>query len=376
MIYLFWVSLSLVFYHYVGYGVLLFFLSKIYSKGVQKGEITPSVSVVIAAYNEEKVIREKLENTLHLDYPRDRLEIVVVADGSNDATPQIVRAYESKGVCLLHNPKRDGKTAALNRSVSFTKGEILLFSDANTFYSREIIKKLVSNFHDDMVGAVSGKKVIREGAGREATEGESIFWKYESFLKDLESRVGSITTADGEVFALRRSLFEPIPSRIVHDDMWLTLKIIEKKFRVVYETAAYSAEYASKTLIDEFHLKVRYASSGFQIVGAFIRFWPKRLFFTLEFFSHKALRWLMPFPLAGLFLSSAFAQGGVYRAAFWGQVLFYATALIGYFRVKKGPLSKLFYLPLYFSMGNTAALYGFFRFLRGGQTALWRKAER
>jgi poly-beta-1,6-N-acetyl-D-glucosamine synthase len=255
-------------------------------------------------------------------------------------------------------------------------GSILLFSDANTVYATATVGLMVRNFADPAVGGVSGRKVVLADDARVATDGETAYWTYEAWLKEQESLAGSIVTADGEIFAMRRSLYEPVPAAIVHDDMYLTLRIVQSGHRVVYEAAATSGEHASRTLYDEFHLKVRYASAGYQIVSQFgSLLLPPRSWFAVSFLSHKLLRWMAPFFLIVLFLASAAADGLVYRLMFLAQSAFYVAALAAY------PLSQItrsgpLYFPLYFSVMNSAALYGFARYVTKGQTTLWRKAAR
>lgn len=373
----FWVSVGLLLHGYLGYPAIMWVVARLRPRLAKADpDFRPTVSLVIAACNEEKTIRAKLENSLALIYPADRLEIIVVADGSSDGTARIVSEYGDKGVHLLHQPERRGKSAALDRAVSACTGEILLFSDANTEYSPDTILKLVSHFADPAVGGVSGRKIVLGDARRAATQGESAYWSYEASLKEWESLTGSIVTADGEIFAMRRRLFRRLPASIVHDDMYLTLKMIESGYRVVYERGATSAEHASKTLFDEFHLKVRYASAGYQILAEFHRmFLPLPTWFGLQFLSHKLLRWLAPFLLAGIFTSSALLSGPLYRAVFWLQVAFYGAAMVGYVR-RRRVTRGIFYFPLYFSVMNMAAFYGFMRYFLMGQSPLWRKAER
>ena len=374
--FVFWTSVFLILYTYVGYPIIIFLLARLRPCPVQKQAIQPKVSMIIAACNEEKIIRSKLENSLKLSYPRELLEVIVVADGSTDRTAEIVSAFRDRGVQLLYQPRREGKTAALNRAFPASSGEILFFSDANTHYQADAIERLVRNFYDPSVGGVSGRKILLADSARKATEGETAYWSYEASLKRWESLLGSIVTADGEVFAMRRSLFEPIPAKIVHDDMYLTLRIIEKGYRVVYEDEATSAEHASNSLRDEFHLKVRYVSGGYQILSVFRYLWlPPKKWFALEFLSHKVLRWMMPFFLLGALLSSAVIRAPFYQGLFYLQALFYLAAVIGWV-LHKRVHSSLLYFPLYFSMANGAALYGFVRYFAVGQSTLWRKAER
>jgi cellulose synthase/poly-beta-1,6-N-acetylglucosamine synthase-like glycosyltransferase len=374
----FWAALGLISYGYFGYPALMWAIARWRPRPTRiDPSYRPTVSLIIAACNEEKTIREKLENTFGLLYPRARLDIVVAADGSNDATTDIVSEYAARGVRLLHRPERQGKSAAIARAVATCSSEIILFSDANTHYSPEAILKLVRHFADSRVGGVSGRKIVLSDLDRAATQGELAFWSYESSLKEWESAVGSIATADGEIFAMRRELFEGLPAEIVHDDMYLTLKMVEAGYRVVYERAATSGEYASKTLFDEFHLKVRYASAGYQIIARFSRmFVPIPTWFGLGFLSHKLLRWIAPLLLAGTFISSAFLTAWpFYGAMFWLQVAFYGAAFAGLV-MRRWVTSGILYFPLYFSVMNAAAFYGLVRYFVAGQSPVWRKAAR
>ena len=381
MLIAFWFFAVLIFYTLIGFPVAIFLLSRIFSKPVRRdsdgsGEL-PTVSLIVAAYNEEKVIEARIENALSLNYPRDKLEVLVVSDGSTDQTPLRVEAFAGRGVRSLYNPVRRGKTAALNRTVPASNGEILLFADANTTYNTDAVLNMIRNFTDPAVGAVSGRKLIVKEEGRFASEGETSYWQYESFVKSCESQIGSIATADGEIFAIRRSLFSPLPEDIIHDDMALTLDVIQKGYRVVYEPAAVSSELASKNAQDEYQIKIRLAAGGYQILYRFhALFFPPRNLFAVMFLSHKFLRWAMPLWLIGLFLSNLFLPQTYYRVTLWGQVLFYAVGTAGVFFHKQKGGRKIFYFPNYFCMANLAAFVGLIRFATGTQGAAWRKAER
>ncbi|UCF67343.1 MAG: glycosyltransferase family 2 protein [Acidobacteriota bacterium] len=372
----FWLAMAGLIYTFIGYPVLIYSLSKARPRPVRKADTFPRVSLIIAAYNEERVIHEKLRNCFAMTYPRGQLEIIVVADGSSDRTAEIVAGWSGRGVQLMHEPARRGKSAALNRAVPHAEGEIVFFSDANTHYPPDVIEKMVSNFSDSTVGGVSGRKVLLQDLERHATRGETAYWGYESILKSCESSLGSIVTADGEIFALRKSLYEPIPDGFVHDDMFLTLSMVERGYRVVYESEATSAEHASRGLWDEFHLKVRYASAGYQVLKAFAPLlMPPRSLFALQFISHKVFRWMAPFFLIAALVSSGVAGGPFYSTLFVLQIAFYAVALAGMAIQRWVPI-KLTYFPLYFCLGNTAALWGAFKYLFAGQSTLWRKAAR
>lgn len=380
---LFWVSFTVLVYHYTLYPLLLWMVARIRPCPIYKEDQTPSVSLIIAAYNEEQVIARKLENTIALAYPKDRLEIIVVADGSNDATVEIARYFGPHGVRVMHQPERRGKGAAMNRAAAEARGEILFFSDANTFYEQDVLTKMVRNFADSQVGGVSGHKIILADDSRGATAGETAYWSLETLLKEWQSAAGSIVTADGEIFALRRALYAPIPAGVVHDDMFQTLKLVEGGHRVVFEPEATSAENASKRIEDEFHLKSRYAAGGFQLVGMFRHLlFPPRSLFAWQFLSHKLLRWLAPvflvvnFASAGLWAALAEGRWAMVVALFFSlQAVFYGVALAGWplrRRLAGGP----FYFPLYFCVANLAVLAGLLRWLRGSQGSAWRRVER
>jgi cellulose synthase/poly-beta-1,6-N-acetylglucosamine synthase-like glycosyltransferase len=352
-------------------------LARLRPRPVRQGQDLPIVSVIISAYNEAKVIEAKLANTLELDYPREKLQIMVLSDGSTDATPNLVAGFRPRGVEGRHSQSRRGKTAALNDAVPGARGEIILFSDANTMYNAQAVRSLVRNFSDPTVGAVSGVKSILAQEDRPGSRGEGLYWRFESWLKEQESRVGSIATGDGEIFALRRSLFRPQAESTIHDDLALSLEVLRQGHRVVYEPEARSFEPASRSLIDEFRIKMRMAAGGLQIVQ---RFWrgllPPRDLFTWEFFSHKILRWVLGILLVLVLISSALLDGLFFRWAFGLQMCFYAAAGAGLALWKWKGTAGPFYLPFYFCLVNAACLTGVLQFVAGKHSASWKKAER
>ncbi len=377
----FWLSVIAVGYSYFGYPFLVYGISRFYRRNHNFSEEDsgfPTVSLIIAAYNEARVIEVKILNSLALDYPHEKLEIIVVSDGASDDTPKIVRHYAGEGVISLHQPERQGKTAALNRGVSLSRGEILVFSDANTHYNREAIRKLVRHFADPVVGGVCGRKDIFPEEDRQSSVGDSFYWKYESFLKELESSIGSITGADGEIFSMRRSLYKAIDESVINDDAEITFGIVGAGYRVLYDTEAISQESASITLKDDFYVKVRMVAGGFQTVS---RHWHFLLFsfqpFALQFISHKVVRWLVPMFLIVAFITNVFlADLPAYGFLFISQCVFYAGAAVGYWRIRLGRKAAMLYIPLYFTVMNLAALVGLCRFLAGQQSTSWRKAQR
>ncbi len=377
--FIFWTSFSIIFYHYVIFILIIFILSELKRKMPLKGNALPSVSILIAAYNEEKVIETKILNSLALDYPKDKIEIIVIADGSSDQTQSIVKKYESENVIGLFETERRGKSMAINRGVNKAKGDVLFFTDANTILDRSCLKMLVRNFSDELVGGVCGKKIIRNDSNRRsASLGDQTFWQFESNLKLRESQIDSIPTGDGEVFAIRRRLFEVIPEGIINDDSAITFDIVKKGFRVVYEPEAISTEEASITLEDDFNVKARMVYGGLQIIKRYKNFLKRyKRFFVFQFFSHKVLRYSMPIFLVLILISNAFLTGAFYWTFFVLQLLFYVCAMIGFNQHKRGIRNAIFYYPMYYCMVNLAALTGILYFFQNKPiNKIWTKAVR
>lgn len=338
----------------------------------------PSVTLIIAAYNEERVIEGKIRNSLALDYPRDKLDVIVISDGSTDATPGIVEGYAREGVISMHQPQRRGKTAALNRAVTAATGDIVVFSDANNMFAPESLRELVKHFADSEVGGVCGLKQIYDSPDRESSHGDSLYWKYESAIKEAESALNSITTADGEIFAVRRDLYEVIDEKVINDDAEITFSLVKRGYRVLYERNAKSFEHASIRIEDDFHVKVRMVSGGFQTVTRHRAFLlPPRSWFALNFLSHKLLRWLAPELMLVIAVTSVLlSDQPLFIAALALQIAFYFLALIGWTKRNQQQLTSLLYIPFYFCAMNLAAFRGLLRFVAGTHSTLWRKAER
>lgn len=380
---LFFTSGFLIFYHYLLYPAVLILLARRRAANApaptsENDAGLPTVTLLIAAYNEARVIEDKLRNSLALDYPRAKLEIMVVSDGSTDTTPEIVASFASQGVRSLFESPRRGKTAALNRGVAAASGEIVIFSDANNDFDKNAIRLLVRHFQDVTVGGVSGSKKIYADSGRESTVGDSLYWRYESALKLAESRLGSITAADGEIFAIRHKLFQPIDPALINDDAAITINLVQSGYRVLYEPDAHSYEHASINIEDDFHVKVRMVAGGFQTLFHYWRFLllPRRGF-AFAFLSHKLLRWLMPLLLMAFAVASlSLYERRLGELAIAAQLLFYGLAVAGWRQRRRGALPNYLYVPFYFCTMNLAALLGLLRFLNGRQTTLWRKAQR
>lgn len=372
----FWTTFFLVVIHYFLFPIAIFALASRLGRRTRAADFTPSISLVIAAYNEEAVIEAKLGNVRELDYPREHLEVIVVSDGSTDSTPHLVEKHE--GVLSLFSPERHGKTDALNRAAKFAAGEILVFSDANTFYRPDALRKLARHFADPDVGGVSGCKRLLPLEERESSRGDSTYWDFESRLKEKESLLGSVSTADGEIFALRRLLYQPLPPAMINDDMAITMNVVLAGHRVVYEPQAISEEAASRQLEEDYRVKARMVAGGYQVLSKYGYRLLERPGFALQLFAHKGLRYFMPFLLGGLFLSSfALREEWFYRVAFLGQLAFYSVAALGAALRSSRPLPKFLYYPLYYVVMNLAAAAGLFSYARGESvTKVWKKATR
>jgi cellulose synthase/poly-beta-1,6-N-acetylglucosamine synthase-like glycosyltransferase len=373
-----WTAFGLAIWHFFGYPIVLMLLAA--SRGrdpIASAGGGERVALVIAAFNEERVIAAKIENALSLDHDPGKYQVVVVADGSSDRTAEIARGFQDPRVICLHEPERRGKSHALNRAVAASDVDVLVLSDANNFYSRNALRALVARLREPGVGGATGAKKIIESRERAASGGDGLYWRYESKIKLAESRLGGTVTADGEIFALRRADFHPIPSSVINDDMYLTFRLVDAGKRVVYEPAAVAVEEASITIREDFNTKVRMIAGGMQSLRSEWRTVFGSGWFSLKFASHKLLRWLMPLVLITLLATSGLLSGRpLYGALFLAQVLFYLLAALGWLLNSRNSRPVFAYVPFYFVAMNFAAAGGLWRFLRGRHSVLWSKAAR
>jgi cellulose synthase/poly-beta-1,6-N-acetylglucosamine synthase-like glycosyltransferase len=364
-------------YVYVGYPLLLLVLGAVRRREVRKRDATPSMSLIIAAHNEQDGIAQKLENTLSLDYPRDRLETIVASDGSTDGTERIVRQYAARGVRLLSLP-RGGKVAALNRAVAEAGGEIVAFTDANALLETRALRRLARNLSDPEVGGVCGNQRYRLEHSRDAAgEGENLYWTYDKWIKRLESRVGSSIAADGSIYAIRKRLFVPLEEAAQADDFAISVQVVAQGYRLVFEPDAISYEAPSASSEQEFLRRVRIANHnlrGLLYVKDVLN--PCRYgLYAVEMLSHKVLRYAVPFLLPVAYAANAaLARRSVpCRLLFLGQVLFSGCALAGYaLRHSRWRRTKIFYAPYYFLLANAAALLGALSLLKGERITAWQ----
>jgi cellulose synthase/poly-beta-1,6-N-acetylglucosamine synthase-like glycosyltransferase len=370
----FFASLSACIFVYFGYPGILFVLSRIRPRPVQRKSVRPSVSVIIPAHNEEEVIGRKINNTLGVEYPRELLEILIVSDGSTDATNEIVCSYKTSHVRLLPLP-RCGKAQALNQGAREAQGEILAFTDANTLLTRDSLLHLVSNFADPAVGGVCGnKKYASVEGGNVTAQGENLYWRWDKWQKALESRIGSIFASDGAFHAVRSNLFVPIEELAVADDIAISSRVVLQGYRLVYEPLAVVFEEAPTDSASEFQRKIRVVNHSIramiQLKGALWR----SGFYSFELLSHKLFRYLVPFFLIFLFgANAALATTETpFRALLLLQIIFYVVALAGFFlRNQEIGRLRLFTVTYQFAMVNLAALLGVLSVLRGTRFGMW-----
>jgi cellulose synthase/poly-beta-1,6-N-acetylglucosamine synthase-like glycosyltransferase len=375
-----WGVLLLVGYVYVGYPILLWIITRFRRRPVFQDDIAPTVTLLISAFNEARVIGSKLENSLALDYPSDRLEILVVSDASTDGTDAIVKSFAERGVKLLRMPERQGKTAGLNAALQQAHGEIVVFSDANILYQRDVIRLLVRNFADPSVGCVTGNSCYVENLQSAAHVQEDNYWQYEQTIRSLESRLGSTVGGDGAIFAIRKYLYTPLPSDAIND-LVIPLQIVARGYRAIFELSAVGFEPSAGDFAGEFRRKRRIVNRSWRGVRSVPQVLDPRAvgIFAWQVWSHKVLRWLMlPMVLTaatGCFL--AFPAGLIYRI---GAVGFVASVVIagigGLAKGSLGGLARLAHGLFYFYMVNLAAFLGIVMAMFGRVEVVWTPERR
>lgn len=383
--FLFWTGLMVIFYTYLGYALVIFILSKLKRGSKRSSHLSdkdlPEVTILVAAYNEEQCIEDKITNTLSLDYPGDKLSVFFVTDGSTDNTPDIVKKF--RAVKLFHDFQRKGKIHAVNRVMKYVETPIVVFSDANTLLNAQAIRNLVRHYQDERVGGVAGEKRIYKNAEDNASgSGEGFYWKYESFLKRKDAEVYSIVGAAGELFSIRTALYEAPSENIIIEDFVLSMGICAKGYRFMYEPDAYALETASASVEEEWKRKVRICAGGFQAMVKLRHLLnPFRYgILSFQYLSHRVLRWtLAPAFLPIVLVANGWlaVKGPAYYAWFLaGQLSFYLLAFLGYQLRDKKISIKGFFVPYYFLVMNLSVYAGFLRYLRGKQSVVWEKAQR
>ena len=389
---LFWVAVAVVVYTYVGYGIILWMMVKVKEWFIKPvtlphptDEELPEMTLFITAYNEEQVVDEKMANCLDLDYPREKLHIVWCTDGSNDHTVERLGCWPQATV--LHTPERKGKSAAMNRGLQFVHTPLVAFTDANTMLNRASLRLIAQAFLDQKVGCVAGEKRIQTEEKADAAQGgEGLYWRYESALKALDSRLYSAAGAAGELFAIRRELFQPLEEDTLLDDFVLSLRIVEQGYRIAYLKEAYAMESGSANLAEEEKRKVRIAAGGLQSIA---RLWPlfnplRYGIFSFQYVSHRVLRWsITPVLLFALLPLNVVLLFGTERTALYVilwllQALFYLAGSLGYYLSMRRTKNKLLFVPCYFLFMNLNVLRGmaYLSTRNDKEKGTWEKAQR
>ena len=382
----FWVLIIVIFYTYLGYGAILWILGGLKSlfsqgQGIPVGDYEPPVTLLVASYNEEAWVGEKIRNSLQLDYAAEKLSFLWITDGSNDGSMNLI--VESPRLSHLHLPERRGKAAAINRGMTFVKTEIVILSDANTLLSPRAVKEMIPLFQDLKVGCVCGEKRVCGPEKDTATvAGEGTYWRYESWLKRQEARVGSCVGAAGELFAIRRELFRELEEDTLVDDFMISMRIALDGYRIAYAPDAFAMETGSADIGEDFKRRTRIAAGNLQ---ALLRI-PQLLnplkhgMLTFQYVSHKFLRsFVVPLCFGALIPINLLLlpeRGFLYALLFLLQTLFYLMAWAGYLLKERRLPSRVFFVPCYIVTMNLAALVGAFRYLTGKQSVLWEKAVR
>ena len=390
---LFWLSLSLIFYSYFGYGVHLWLLRLLWPGArrhqpppPQSDDACPEVALIIAAWNEADFIAEKLADTAALDYPAGKLTVYIVTDGTTDETTAIARAYDFPSKFRLvveHKDGRSGKQAAIDRVLPTVTAPIVVFTDANTYLNRAAIRNIVRHYQDPNVAAVAGeKRIMRKAADVAAGAGEGIYWRIESTLKRWDAEFHTVVGAAGELFSVRRTLIPHVPKGILVEDFYTTMKLCEAGYRVAYAPDAYAEETSSANVAEEMKRKVRIAAGGLQaathltaLLNPF-RDWK----LTFQYVGHRLMRWtigpvLIPVVLL-LNVYLAYAAGGIYTWLLIAQGVFYLAALLGWVLESREMRFKALFVPMYFTMMNIAVFRGMGRLLADKQAVTWEKARR
>ena len=394
--FIFWLCIGLVIYTYIGYGALAWILVKIRKmigkefKQYNDPTFLPNITLAIPAYNEMSCIEAKVKNTFSLDYPSEKMEILFVTEGSNDGTSEYIQSLKSvyPNLKMISGDVRRGKIEAMNIAIKSIRTPIVIFTDANTSLNNQVIRNIVRHFQDPNVGAVAGEKRIEiQGSEAAAGAGEGLYWKYESFLKKLDTQLYSVVGAAGELFAVRTHLFGEVEKDTLLDDFMVSLKVAANGFRVIYEPHAYASERPSFSIQDEMKRKIRIASGGFQSIarlGFLLNIFRYGLL-SFQYISHRAMRWAVaPFCLPLIFFinlvllfTQPFSQNlSIYWLFMGGQIIFYLMAIVGYNLENKKIRVKLLFVPFYFSFMNYCAIKGYFKYRSGVTSGIWEKVKR
>lgn len=387
----FWILFFILFYTYLGYALLLFLFYRLKNinsskENAAENKYEPQVCLFVTAFNEKDYVVQKVENAFALDYPKDKVQYLWITDGSDDGTPEILSKYPELEV--HHLPERRGKMHAMNRGMKFVKAPIVIFSDTNTILGKQSVREIVAQFNDSKVGCVAGeKRIVEKETDAAAGAGEGMYWKFESWVKNMDAGLNSAVGAVGELFAIRTELFEEVETDTILDDFIISLRIAQKGYKIAYTPNAYAEETASLNVNEELKRKIRIAAGGIQTIfrlkGLLNPF--KYGVLTWQYISHKVLRWtLAPLSLFAVFVLNliivlnrgSWLVTEFYTLFFYLQVLCYLLALIGWYFENKKLRLKMLFAPYYFVSINYASIRGIIRFFKGKQSVNWEKSKR
>ncbi len=368
-VWIFWGSVAVIAYTYFGYPGWLWLRGRWRRTDVTRGSYVPFVSIVMVVRNEERVLERKLKNLLALDYPAELLQLAVVSDGSTGGTEAILHSYASNPrVSVVLNQLSRGKASGLNDAFELAQGDIVVFTDARQEIEPDALRRLLENFADPQVGCVSGELMLGDPKNGETREGLGVYWRVEKRIRELESASGSVVGATGAFYAIRRNLLMPLPPETILDDVYLPMQVVRQGFRVVFDSRARAWDSDLGTA-HEFARKVRTLSGNYQLLQLAPWLLTSANPIRFEFVSHKLLRLIVPFALAGTLVASAMLHASVYRAALVLQVGFYGLSGLAIAQVKKGPVARMADAVLTFVVLNTAAVVAFVNFVSGRKAA-------
>ena len=376
----FWASVSLIAYTYLVYPLLMWVAARFAPsrRPVTPAESYPAVSMIIAAYNEEEVIEEKIRNCLALRYPAEKLEVLIGSDGSSDRTVELASRFSENRRVVVHAYSRRGKVWVVNDLVQVARGDVLVFSDANTIYAPEALERLVDRLRETSVGCVTGLLCLRKKGDHVGASGESFYWKYETFKKRQEQAFLAVAGANGAIYALRRELFEPLSGKTINDDFTISMRVYLKGYRIALAEDARAYEYTASDFRGEFNRHVRDSAGHYRAMLELAGMLNPLLGMpSFCYLSHRVVRWITPFlMIAALAASGLLASDAVYSWLFALQVTAYVCVAAVSPHVMRGGKIGVLFVPYYFVTINAAILIGFVKFCMGTQTSLWRPAER
>lgn len=384
--YIFWISLFILVYTYAGYGLLLFLYNNIKvlfqkDKKAPPAELPP-VTLIVACYNEETVLEQKIINTLAIDYPAEKLTLLFVADGSDDRSVQIINQFPR--VQLLYQQERRGKYAAIKRAMRQVTTPVVVFSDANTMLNPQCMKRMMVHYSNPQTGGVAGeKKIMRNNYESVVGEAEGLYWQYESFLKKMDAEFNTIAGAAGELFSVRTALFREFGDEIILDDFLISMQVCLQGYKISYEPDAFATESPSSSLQEEEKRKIRISAGAYQSIGYLkgaLNIFRHPLL-SFQYISRRLLRWIFcPLALIGVLATNitivASQHSGLYGSLMLGQTLFYMAAAAGWMFARAGKRAGLFTIPFYFVFMNYCLVRGFVRFVMGKQPVVWEKSLR